>query len=151
MFGVGSYGFGGLFGVDEIGNLVQVLTGDIAIEAEPGGSVAPDAAILLGSSNDDRMQSELGRLAAISASSGAPWRTERYGDVTIHVLDGGGFLPFVPAYAVVNHAAVIATSDAEIKRIVDASKGGPNITSSPVFRSATAGFEASDALAFVDV
>jgi hypothetical protein len=149
--GAGSPGVGGPFAEVEIGNLVQVLTGDLAIEAEPGGPVAPDAAILLGSSNDERMQSELDRLAAVSAPSEARWRTETYRGVTIHELVGEGFLPFVPAYAVVDHAAVIATSDAEIKRIVDTSKGGPNITSSPVFRATTAGSEASDALAFVDV
>jgi hypothetical protein len=156
--GAGSPGVGGPFGAAEIGNLVQVLTGDLAIEAESGGPVAPDAAILLGSSDDERIQSELDRLAAVSASSGARWRIEAYRGVTIHVLVGEEFLPFVPAYAVVDHAAVIATSDAEIKRIVDTSKGGPNITSSPVFRATTAGSEASDAgseasdaLAFVDV
>lgn len=139
----------GAVGIDE---LVQALSGDLAIEVEAGRSATPEAAILLGSSSDEHMQSELNRLAgAVSASSGASWRTERYSGVTIHVLTGGETaLPIAPAYALVGDAAVIASSEREIERIVDASNGDPNITSSPVFGSASGGAAASDAMAFVD-
>jgi hypothetical protein len=142
-----------------IDDLIRALSGDLVMEIGPGetstsgAAPPPGGALMLGSSNDATMASELDRLAAaVSSWSGARWRTERYEGVTIHVLtSGAGELPITPAYAMIDHAAVVATSAGEMERIVDTTRGGPNITTSPVFASAIKGSGTPESLVFVDV
>jgi hypothetical protein len=142
-----------------IDDLIRALSGDLVMEFGPGDTSTsgpasvPGGALMLGSSNDAVTASELDQLAAaVSSWSGERWRTERHKGVTIHVLSGGARgLPITPAYAMIDHAAVVATSAEEMERVVDTTRGGPNIMTSPVFSSAIKGSGTPEGLVFVDV
>jgi hypothetical protein len=132
--------------------LLGALSGDLAVEGGAGSSSAPSGALLLGSSNDTQMQSALNRLAGfISHKAHLTWNRAVYKGVKINVLaTGPSGLPVAPAYAIVGHAAVVTTSMQEMQRIVDASGGGANITTSPAFVEARKEVPAGS-LFFLDV
>jgi hypothetical protein len=129
-----------------VSDLIGALTGDLVIEGGPGSSATaaglggsiPGGALMLGTSNDGQVQSALDQLAGlVSSFTHLTWDSTAYEGVHIRVLATGQFgLPVAPAYAIVNHAAVIATSVSEMHRIVDAAGGDQNITTSPVFVAA---------------
>jgi hypothetical protein len=129
-----------------VSDLIAALTGDLVIEGGPGssataaglGGAIPGGALMLGTSNDGQVQSSLDQLAIlVSSVTKLKWNSAVYQGVHIRFLATGQFgLPVSPAYAIVNHAAVIATSVSELHRIIDAATGDQNITTSPVFVAA---------------
>jgi hypothetical protein len=81
------------------------------------------------------------------------WRTTTYEGTTIRYLDdpslsGSGFLP---AYAVVDGAAMIGSSPAEIRKLIDVSVGQPSIMSSSKYTQAIARVPKSGSTFYVDV
>ena len=81
------------------------------------------------------------------------WRTTTYRGTTIRYLDdpslsGSGFLP---AYAVVDGAAMIGSSPAEIRKLIDVSIGQPSITSASKYTRAIARVPNSGSIFYVDV
>lgn len=119
-----------------VSELLTALSGDLALEGGSGGaSPTPSGALLLGTSNDAQTQSALDRIAMFVAHKAhLSWTRSAYQGITINRLaTGDEDLPFTPAYAVVGHAAVVATSVAEMQQIIDTQRGGANITTSPAF------------------
>jgi hypothetical protein len=151
-------------GVDDT---LAALTGDLAFEVGPGSGPVPAAgAILIGVRDASAVQRTLDGLADlvladqrragtidpafgnVSASGRdevfgavpkATWRTSTYHGTTIRYLDHPGLsgTGFVPAYAVVEGAAIVASSPTEIRKLIDTGAGGePNISSSSSYRRA---------------
>jgi hypothetical protein len=81
------------------------------------------------------------------------WRTTTYQSTTIRYLDdpslsGSGFLP---AYAVVDGAALIGSSPAEIRKLIDVKGGQPGITSSSTYTRALARVPSGNSSLYLDV
>ena len=55
------------------------------------------------------------------------------------------------AYAVVGDVAIVATSPAQIERVIDTKGSGSSITSDPGFTSATQNVPTSDGVLYLDV
>lgn len=151
-------------GVDDT---MAALTGDLAFEVGPGSGPVPAAgAILIGVRDASAVQRTLDGLADLvlaaqaragatdpafgDLSSGEPgdvlgavpkatWRTSTYQGTTIRYLDdprlsGTGF---VPAYAVVEGAAIVGSSPTEIRKLIDTGAGTePNISASSSYQRA---------------
>ncbi|HET7928604.1 MAG TPA: DUF3352 domain-containing protein [Actinomycetota bacterium] len=157
---------------------LAALTGDVAFEVGPGGLV-PAGAIVLGVRDPSAVQHTLDGLAdlvltarsraeapAFGNSSGskhhhvqravpeATWRTSTYQDTTIRYLDdpdlsGTGF---VPAYAVVDGAAIVASSPTEIRKLIDTGAGSePNIGASSGYERAVARVPDGGSIVYLDV
>ena len=144
-----------------LSDLVDSLSGDLVVEASPGGSGTPGGAIIIGSKNDAMMQSSLDQLASAIPGffAGARWKTQAYAGATVRHLaidpNPKGFAPgapyLSPAYAVVHGEVIIGSSIDAVHRIIDVSKGGPNISSSPAFIAASKSVPAGGTLFFLDV
>jgi len=81
------------------------------------------------------------------------WRTTTYQGTTIRYLvdpsiSGSGFLP---AYAVVDGAAMIGSSPAEIRKLIDVKGGQPSITSSLAYTRALARVPRGSSSFYLDV
>jgi hypothetical protein len=151
-------------GVDDT---LAALTGDLAFEVGPGSGPVPAAgAILIGVRDASAVRRTLDGLADLvlaaqpragaidpafgDLSSGergdvlgavpkATWRTSTYQGTTIRYLDdprlsGTGL---VPAYAVVEGAAIVGSSPTEVRKVIDTGAGTePNISASSSYRRA---------------
>jgi hypothetical protein len=151
-------------GVDDT---LAALTGDLAFEVGPGSGPLPaGGAILIGVRDASAVQRTLDGLAdlvlaaqrravAIDPAFGdlsgrerhdvlkafpkATWRTSTYHGTTIWYLDDAGLSStgFVPAYAVVEGAAIVGSSPTEIRKVIDTEAGSePNISASSSYRRA---------------
>lgn len=81
------------------------------------------------------------------------WRTTTYQGTTIRYLvdpslSGSGFLP---AYAVLDEAALIGSSPAEIRKMIDVKGGQPGITSSSAYTRALARVPSGNSSLYLDV
>jgi hypothetical protein len=136
-----------------VSDLLRAIGGDLAVEGRSGGaSPTPGGALLLGASNDAQTQAALDRLATFVAHKvHLTWTRSVYQGISINRLaTGDEDGPFTPAYAVVGHAAVVATSMDEMQQIIDTEQGGANITSSPAFVEARKEVPAGSVF-FIDV
>jgi hypothetical protein len=146
---------------------LAALTGDLALEVGPGSGPVPAAgAILIGVRDASAVQRTLDGLAdlvlaaqrppgaidpgfgdlsarerqdVLGAVPKATWRTSAYQGTTIRYLDDPGLsgTGFVPAYAVVEGAAIVGSSPTEIRKVIDTGAGRePNIGASSSYRRA---------------
>jgi hypothetical protein len=166
-------------GVDDT---LAALTGDLAFEVGAGSGPVPAAgAIVIGVRDVSAVQRTLDGLAdlvlaaqrrpgAIGPAFGDPsglnrqdvlgavpeatWRTSTYQGTTIRYLDdpelsGTGF---VPAYAVVDGAAIVGSSPTEVRKVIDTGAGNePNISESSSYRRAVARVPDEAGTWYVDV
>jgi hypothetical protein len=166
-------------GVDDT---LAALTGDLAFEVGPGSGPVPAAgAVLIGVRDASAVQRTLdgladlvlaaqGRAGAIDPAFGDPsgpnrhdvlgavpaatWRTSTYQGTTIRYLDDPGLsgTGFVPAYAVVEGAAIVASSPTEIRKLIDTGAGSePNIGESSSYRRAVTRVPDEGGTWYVDV
>jgi len=89
---------------------------------------------------DDRSREQPTQLGLVQPKTRVAWRTTTYQGTTIRYLvdpslSGSGFLP---AYAVVDGAAMIGSSPAEIRKLIDVTDGQPSIMSSSTYTRALA-------------
>jgi len=89
---------------------------------------------------DDRSRGQPTQLGLVQRKTKVAWRTTTYHGTTIRYLvdpslSGSGFLP---AYAVVDGAAMIGSSPAEIRKLIDVGDGQPSIMSSSTYTRALA-------------
>jgi hypothetical protein len=79
--------------------------------------------------------------------------TEEYEGVTIttYTDDALAAAGFTPSYAVLDGAAVVATSPGEIHQLMDTKASGQNVSSAPVYSQAAASVPSSEGLVFLDV
>ena len=139
-------------GVDDA---LAALTGDLAFEVGPGsGPVPAGGAIVIGVRDASAVQRTLDGLADLTEVPKRTWRTSAYLGTTIRYLDdpdlsGTGF---VPAYAVVDRAAIVASSPTEIRKVIDTGAGsGPNIGASSSYGRAVARVTDGGSIVYVDV
>ena len=166
-------------GVDDT---LAALTGDLAFEIGPGSGPVPAAgAILIGVRDASAVQRTLDGLAdlvlaaqrrsagigpafgdlsaqqrrdLLGAGPKATWRTSTYDGTTIRYLDdprlsGTGF---VPAYAVVDGAAIVGSTPTEVRKVIDTGAGSePNISASSSYRRAIARVPDEAGTWYVDV
>jgi hypothetical protein len=102
-----------------------------------------------------RSRQQMTQLRSIEPGPGAKvaWRTTTYQGATIRYLDdpslsGSGFLP---AYAVLDGAALIGSSPAEIRKLIDVKGGQPSITSSSTYTRALARVPSGNNSFYLDV
>jgi hypothetical protein len=98
--------------------------------------------------------SGLNRHDVLGAVPAATWRTSTYQGTTIRYLDDPGLsgTGFVPAYAVVEGAAIVASSPTEIRKLIDTGAGSePNIGESSSYRRAVTRVPDEGGTWYVDV
>jgi hypothetical protein len=96
---------------------------------------------------------ELRELGLSETGPKATWRTSTYQGTTIRYLDDPAISStgFLPAYAVVDGAAIIGSSPAEIRKVVDARNGTrSNITTSSTYAQAVARVPTGGSSLYVD-
>jgi len=103
----------------------------------------------------DRSRQQMTQLSLLQPGPGPKvgWRTTTYQGTTIRYLvdpslSGSGFLP---AYAVVDGAAMIGSSPTEIRRLIDVKGGQPSITSSLAYTRALARVPSGGSSFYLDV
>ena len=103
----------------------------------------------------DRSRQQMTQLRPLKPGPGpkVAWRTTTYQGTTIRYLDdpslsGSGFLP---AYAVLDEAALIGSSPAEIRKLIDVKGGQPSITSSSAYTRALARVPSGSGSLYLDV
>ena len=100
-----------------------------------------------------RSRQQLTQLRPLKPGPKVAWRTTTYQGTTIRYLDdpslsGSGFLP---AYAVLDRAALIGSSPAEIRKLIDVKGGQPSITSSSAYTRALARVPSGSSSLYLDV
>jgi len=96
---------------------------------------------------------ELRELEASQPGPKAMWRTSTYQGTTIRYLDDPSVAStgFLPAYAVFDGAAVIGSSPAEIRKVIDVKNGTElNITASSTYTQALARVPSGGSVLYVD-
>jgi flagellar basal body-associated protein FliL len=101
----------------------------------------------------DRSTRRLTQLGPLQPGPKVAWRTTTYQGTTIRYLvdpslSGSGFLP---AYAVVDGAAMIGSSPAEIRKLIDVKGGQPSILSSSTYTRALARVPRGGSSFYLDV
>lgn len=150
---------------------IRSLTGDMAIELSmPGGSSPPVGALMVSTDDADAMRAAF-ELAGQALSSDSPtvdptallgvgpggdnaprWETVDHDGVTVSFLPGeGGSTGLRPAYAIFDGTAVIASSEEEAFRIIDAAHGAPNAMDVERVSSAIADVSDSEDVMYVDL
>lgn len=142
-------------GITGSSGIINHLTGDAGIEVEQvQGSQVPSGALLIGTNSSGAAQTFLDGLttAACSVASACGSSTvtrQTYQGVTISTIA----IPSVnaaelgPSYAVDDGWAIIASTPAEVRAVIDARRGG-NITTSPQYQVVAGQIGASNDGAF---
>ncbi len=154
-------------GVTGPDGLIAHMTGDVAVEAAPdGASTQPAAAVLVGIDDPGAVHGTLDSLFGslpLGATSyrltpkgelrerheDVVWKTETHHGTEITYASSGATVQV--AYAVVGHAAVVATSPTHLERLVDLAAGGSGLADDAGYRAAIEGMPSSDAVLYVDV
>jgi hypothetical protein len=163
-------------GVD---NAISALTGDVSLEVGGGGagSVLGSGALVIGVSDPTSVQHTLDQLAnlAVASQTTAPvtpglskqqqrqlngllepspsWKTTTYHGATIRYLlePSLALSGFMPAYTVVDGAAIIASSPGEIRKLLDTKAAGSDVTTSPSYTRALARVPTGGSSFYVDM
>jgi len=157
---------------------ISSLTGDLAAEASmPAGASAPAGAVMMGTDDEEAMAAAL-EIAAralapatsmATASSGVleegldppsstsftepqKWKTVDHDGVTVTYLPGdGGGTGIATAYAVFDGTALLASSEDEAFRIIDAAHGAPNAMGAERVTSALTDVPGSEDVMYFDL
>jgi len=151
-------------GTDAVGltgptGILPHLTGDLGLEFELGNSSIPTGAILIGTNNPAAMNAFFGKLLGMAMELGggggaggdltpgfapAPMgrittSTYRGTVITTWTSPSLSQVPgFAPSYAALAGMAILASSPAEVKAVIDAHLSGSNITADPTYQAASA-------------
>jgi hypothetical protein len=130
-------------GITGSSGIISHLSGDAGIEVEqlPGATV-PSGALLIATDASDAVQNFLDQLAntlcsaAQGCGSSAATRTTYQGvsisTITVRGVDGS---QLSPSWAMVNGWAIVASTPAEVRAVIDAKQGSSNITTSPQYQA----------------
>jgi hypothetical protein len=141
------------FGLGDPNGVLSHLTGDLAIEVRSGaGSAFPGGALLAGTDDAAAVSSFLDSLVG-GFGSLAPIHTETYRGATITSLaiPGIGDTGVAPAYTVADGMAVIGSSPAEVRAVLDAHATGTRITATPGFTAAGGGYSPAEPVLYLDL
>jgi hypothetical protein len=152
--GSGAMPVGGalVLGVDDPAAVQHTLDrlADLALAAQQGAHASSPFPVQGG-----RSRQQITQLSPLKPGPGpeVAWRTTTYEGTTIRYLvdpslSGSGFLP---AYAVLDEAALIGSSPAEIRKLIDVKGGQPSITSSSAYTRALAWVPSGSSSFYLDV
>jgi Protein of unknown function (DUF3352) len=142
-------------GITGSSGIINHLTGDAGIEVEQvQGAQVPSGALLIGTNSSSAAQSFLDGLtsaacSAASACGSSAVTRQTYQGVTISTITIPNLnaAQLGPSYAVDDGWAIIASTPAEVRAVVDAKRGG-NITTSPQYQVVAGQIGASNDGAF---
>jgi hypothetical protein len=151
--GSGALPVGGalVLGVDDPAAVQHTLDGlaDLALAAQQGAHASSPFPV------QGRSRQQMTHLRPLKPGAGpeVPWRTTTYQGTTIRYLVDPSFSAsgFLPAYAVLDEAALIGSSPAEIRRLIDVKGGQPSITSSSAYTRALARVPSGTSSFYLDV
>jgi hypothetical protein len=139
-------------GVTGPGGLVELLSGDLAMEAGPDGTGPLGGAVLLGVDDAAGAQAwiddSLRELERAWEGSVPPWTTREHRGVSMHSIDDEAF-PLT--YAVLDDVLVVGSSPEHVADVIDVAQDGGGLATTDGFTNATEEGAASDALFFLDV
>ena len=139
-------------GVTGPGGLVELLSGDLAMEAGPDGTGPLGGAVLLGVDDAAGAQAwiddSLRELERAWEGSVPPWTTQEHRGVSMHSIDDEAF-PLT--YAVLDDVLVVGSSPEHVADVIDVAQDGGGLATTDGFTNATEEGAASDALFFLDV
>jgi hypothetical protein len=122
-------------GFDYTHDISPWLGSQVAVVATLGDK--PDGAWLARSSDDAAAERALQKAGSSMSKATMSWSTETYNGVIVHVgtppATGSGAATPAAAYAVFNHVAVVGSATSLVHRIIDTSKGGAALSSSPSY------------------
>jgi Protein of unknown function (DUF3352) len=100
-----------------------------------------------------RSRQQMTQLRSLEPGPGVAWRITTYQGATIRYLDdpslsGSGYLP---AYAVLDGAALVGSSPAEIRKLIDVKGGQPSITSFSAYTRALARVPSGSSSLYLDL
>jgi hypothetical protein len=129
-------------GITGASGIISHLTGDAGIEVEqlPGANV-PSGALLLATDGSAALQNFLDQLASTlcsaaqgCGSSTATRQTYRGVAISTITIRGTDSSQLSPSWAMVNGWAIVASTPAEVRAVIDA-KHGTSITTSPQYQA----------------
>ncbi len=129
-------------GLSYSNDLKPWLGGELGISARLNyDSAADSSGVVYAVSRDDtRAQAFLSRLRTVRVGKTMLWRDEAYSGFTISVGTASRTTDKPAAYSYVNHVAVIATSSAMIREVIDAAQGRtPRLVDSANYKRTIAG------------
>jgi Protein of unknown function (DUF3352) len=150
-------------GTDAVGltgpsGILPHLTGEFGLEIELGNKTIPSGALLIGTNNAAAMNAFFGKLVNLitQTSGGGPGgmltpgtgpasidtiQTSTYRGATITTWHSPSFgvVPGVaPSYAALDGMGILASSEAEVKAVIDAHLSGSTITADPTYQAVSA-------------
>ncbi|MGH8909791.1 MAG: DUF3352 domain-containing protein, partial [Egibacteraceae bacterium] len=138
-----------------LADAVRQLRGDIGFEVGPG-SAFPDGALLIGTQDEAAMQRLLDGAAQILSGDigGTGLQSEVYAgaSITSFRIPDPTLAGVAPAYAIADGVAIIASSPAEVRQILDAGGGQGSLVASEPYRQAVSQADADgQAVLYLDV
>jgi hypothetical protein len=141
-----------VLGVDDPAAVQHILDklADLAVASQQRAYASSPFPVQVG-----RSRQQMTQLRSLQPGPGpkVAWRTTTYQGITIRYLDDPSLSDsgFLPAYAVLDEAALIASSPAEIRKLIDVKGGQPSITSSSAYTQALARVPSGNSSLYVDV
>jgi hypothetical protein len=108
-----------------------------------------EAAVLIASKDDQAAEAAI---AKVAKRSGGSWTTSEHGGVRVHVGHEAGSATVSGAYAIVDHTAVLGSSEQMVDDVIDADQGtAPRLVDSAAYTKTVASLPGDRlALAFVN-
>jgi len=134
------------FGLTGSQGILSHLTGDLGVEVELGNKSIPSGAILIGTNDTAGMNAFFAKLVVLAgqttqqkAGTGITRTTYRGAVITSWSSPSLGVLPgLAPSYAALDGMGILASSQAEVKAVIDAHASGSNITADSTYKSVSA-------------
>jgi hypothetical protein len=133
-------------GLTGANGILPHLTGDLGVEIELGNKSIPSGAILIGTNDAAGMNAFFARLVVLAgqtsqqkAGTGITRTTYRGTVITSWSSPSLGVVSgLAPSYAALDGMGILASSQAEVKAVIDAHASGSNITADSTYRSVSA-------------
>lgn len=133
-------------GLTGANGILPHLTGDLGVDVELGSNSIPSGAILIGTNDSAAMNAFFGKLAVLASATtgqqkpgaGITRATYRGTVITTWTSSSLGQVPgLAPSYAALDGMGILASSEAEIKALIDAHASGSNITADSTYQAAS--------------
>jgi len=134
------------FGLTGAQGILPHLTGDLGVEVELGNKSIPSGAILIGTNDAAGMNAFFAKLVVLAgqtsqqqAGTGITRTTYRGTVITSWSSPSLGVVAgLAPSYAALDGMGILASSQAEVKAVIDAHASGSNITADATYKSVSA-------------
>ena len=122
-------------------DLVDALTGDLAIAAMPTGATdVLSGVVMIGTTDESAMSDSIRALLADVLLGARKWKTTDHGGVdVVSLVDRTNTTPYAFSYAVFDGAAVLGVSPEAVFAVIDARQSGSSITEATAYRRCDGG------------